>query len=160
MGSDKDTNKVLRKLEYGVYVVSMGKGREGNAFTASWLTQISSEPPMVALAIHNKHQSCPLLKEHGAFAVNLIAEGQDGVAKAYYGPAESGYEKLKGVDVHDSPATRSPLIKGAVGYLDCRVVETVQAGNHTVFFGKVVAAAYNSDQPVLTTTNSKLHYAG
>ena len=160
MAADKDMKRVLRKLEYGVYVVSMGKGQDGNAFTASWLTQVSSEPPMVAIAVHNKHQSNPMLKEHGAFVVNLIGEGQDGVAKAYYGPAESGYEKLKGRDVQDSPATGSPLIKGAVGYLDCKIVSQVAAGNHTVFVAEVVAAEFNSGEHILSTTNSKLHYAG
>jgi flavin reductase (DIM6/NTAB) family NADH-FMN oxidoreductase RutF len=147
-------------MEYGVYVVSMGKGEDGNAFTASWVTQVSSEPPMVSIAVHNKHQSNPLLKKSGAFVVNLIGEGQEAVAKTYYGPAESGYEKLKGTDVVASPGTGTPLIKGAVGFVDCRIVETVAVGNHTLFVGEVVAAEYHSDNPILTTTNTRLVYTG
>lgn len=157
----KDIEKVLKKLEYGVYVVTMGKGTEGNAFTASWVTQVSSEPPMVAVAVHNKHQSSRLIQENKAFVVNLIGQGQDGVAKAYYGPAESGYDKLVGTSVTDSPATKSPLLPGAVGYLDCLVTETVSAGNHTVFIGKVKAASLNDDvTQLMTATNSKLRYIG
>ena len=155
-----DIAKVLRKLEYGVYVVTMGKGQEGNAFTASWLTQCSSEPPMVALAVNNKHQSTPKLKEAGAFAVNLIAEGQDGVAKTYYGPAESGYDRLKGTSVTSSPVTNSPLIPGNCGYLDCVIKETVKAGNHTVYIAEVKAAKIETDKPIMTTANSKLVYTG
>ena len=45
----QDARKVLRKLEYGVYIVTMGRGQSGNALTASWLTQVSSEPLMIAL---------------------------------------------------------------------------------------------------------------
>jgi len=156
----KDINKVLRKLEYGVYVVTMGKGTDGNAFTASWLTQVGSEPPMVALAIHNKHQSARLIKDAGAFAVNLIAEGQDDYAKVYYGPAESGYRKLESATVTDAPGTGSPILGGVVGYLDCKVVETVATGDHTLFIGEVVAASYESNKPILTSTNSKLRYTG
>jgi flavin reductase (DIM6/NTAB) family NADH-FMN oxidoreductase RutF len=155
-----EIKSVMRKLEYGIYVVSMGKGQDGNAFTASWLTQVSSEPPMVALAVHNKHQSRRLLSESKAFVVNLLSEGQDGVAKTYYGPAESGYEKLKAAQVADSPATGSPLINGAAGYLDCVIVETVAVGNHTLFIGEVKAASLDKNVPMMTTSNGQLHYAG
>ncbi|HKK19985.1 MAG TPA: flavin reductase family protein [candidate division Zixibacteria bacterium] len=157
----QDIKKILRKLEYGVYVVTMGKGTEGNAFTASWVMQVSSEPPMLALAVHNAHQSMPLIKDNSAFAVNLIGEGQDGVAKAYYGPAESGYRKLEGSSVKDSPATKTPLIPGAIGFFDCKVVRTVEAGNHTIFIGEIQAAELEAeDTQLMTSTNSKLHYTG
>ena len=157
----KDTQKVLKKLEYGVYVVTMGKGAEGNAFTASWVTQVSSDPPLIAVAVHNKHQSSRLIKDNKAFVVNMIGEGQEAVVKAYYGPAESGYEKLVGTSVKDSPATGTPLIPGAIGYLDCLVVDSVTTGNHTLFVGKVKAASLDdSIGKLMTTTNSKLHYTG
>ena len=159
--AEKDIKKVLRKLEYGVYVVSMGKGNEGNAFTASWVVQVSSEPPMVMIAVNNKHQSIPILQEHGAFVVNLIGKDHESVAKRYYGPAESGYEKLKTAEVEESPATKTPLISGMEGYLDCQIVDTVLAGNHTLFIGEVLAAEVSDpDVVIMTSYNSKLRYGG
>jgi flavin reductase (DIM6/NTAB) family NADH-FMN oxidoreductase RutF len=151
---------VLRKMEYGVYVVTLGKGNKGNAFTASWVTQISSDPPMVAMAIHNKHQSSRLLSESDAFVIHFIPEGQDSVAKTYYGPAESGYEKLKATSVTDSPATGTPIIPGSLGFLDCKIVKRIPAGNHTLFLGEVKAASVSEDKPILTTSNCRLHYTG
>lgn len=156
----KEIQKVLRRLEYGVYVVSMGKGIAGNAFTASWICQVSSEPPVVAVSIHNKHQSARLLGEGKCFVVNLLGEGQEGVAKTYFGPAESGYEKLQSADIKDAPATGAPLLNGAAGYLDCAIIETTKIGNHTVFFGEVKAAHLDKDVNIMTTSNSNLHYAG
>lgn len=150
----------LRKLEYGVYIVTMGDGSDGNAFTASWVTQVSSEPPMVAIAVHNKHQSSRLIDKHGGFVVNLIAENHAEIAKAYYGPAEAGYEKLKHAEVGKSPATGSPLIQGSLGYLDCRVVTKLTTGNHTLYIGEVKAAELLADNYLLTTSNSKLRYIG
>jgi flavin reductase (DIM6/NTAB) family NADH-FMN oxidoreductase RutF len=159
-----DTGKViasaLRKLEYGVYVVSMGKGTAGNAFTASWISQVSSEPPMISLAVHNKHQSSRLIDSHGAFVVNIIAQNHAEVAKTYYGPAESGYEKLKDSTVQESPATGTAMLQGVDGFLDCKVVNTVIVGNHTLFLAEVVAAEIQSDTQILTSSSSKLHYAG
>ena len=160
MTIDKTVAATLRKLEYGVYVVSMGKGQAGNAFTASWLTQVSSEPAMVALAVHNKHQSSRMLESHGAFVVNLLAQNHAEVARIYYGPAESGYEKLKDSQVGVSPATGTAMINGADGFLDCRIVNKVAVGNHTLFIGEVLAAELRGDVPMLTSSSSKLHYAG
>lgn len=157
---NQDISKVLRKLEYGVYVVTMGHGQSGNAFTASWVTQVSSEPLLIALAVKGKHQSSRLIAESGAFAVNLISEGQKEFAKSFYGPAESGYNKLNGVTVTDAPSTGSPLLQGIAGYLDCRVRDKYVTGNHVLFIAEVLAAAMDSDASILTTVNSNLHYAG
>jgi flavin reductase (DIM6/NTAB) family NADH-FMN oxidoreductase RutF len=159
-GMSEDIKKVLRKLEYGVYVVTMGKGHEGNAFTASWLTQVSSEPPMIALAVNNSHQSARLLNEHNSFVVHLIDDAQIEFAKTYYGPAESGYDKLRSKEISESPATGTPLFKGAAGYLDCQIIKRIPAGNHTVYLGEVRAASLNQDVHILTTTASGLHYTG
>lgn len=157
---EKQINAVLKKLEYGVYIVTMGKGTEGNAFTASWVSQVSSEPPMIALAVHNKHQSSRLIDQHGAFVLNLIAENHPEIAKAYYGPAESGYQKLANAELGSSPATGSPLIQGAIGFIECKVFTKVSAGNHTIFVGEVKAAELHQDTPLLTSSKSKLHYLG
>jgi flavin reductase (DIM6/NTAB) family NADH-FMN oxidoreductase RutF len=160
MTLDKTIATALRRLEYGVYVVSMGKGTAGNAFTASWVSQVSSEPPLVAISVHNTHQSSQLLESHGAFVINLIAQTHGEVARTYYGPAESGYAKFKNSQVADSPATGTAMINGADGFLDCKIVKTVVVGNHTLFIAEVLAADSQNDLPVLSTSSSKLHYAG
>lgn len=156
----KDIAKALKKLEYGIYVVTMGKGSEGNAFTASWVSQVSSEPPMVSLAVRNSHQSAPKIKKAMAFAVNMIGIGQDAFAKTWYGPAESGYEKLKSAVTQPTPVTGSPVLNGAIGWLDCKVVNTVEAGNHTLFLAEVVAGSVIQDDAILTSENSNLKYTG
>ena len=160
MTSSKGMMTALRKLEYGVYVVTMGEKTEGNAFTASWISQVSSEPPMIILAINNKHQSSRILQENGTFVVNFIPHDQVAVAKSYYGPAESGYQKLKNSTIQDSPVTGTAMLNGAAGFLECRVVKRIPAGNHTLLLSDVVAGEVAQDTAILTTSSSKLHYAG
>jgi len=160
MPKDNKINSVLAKLEYGIYVVSMGKGTDGNAFTASWLTQVAGDPPTLVVAINNKHQSARLLQEQSCFAVNILPEGQEGVARTYYGPAESGYRKLEAAALKEAPRTGCPLIVGSVGYLDCKIVKRVPIGDHTVFFGEVLAAELEKDVKILTSTSGKMRYSG
>jgi len=160
MNFDKDISRVLSKLEYGVYIISMGNGRSGNAFTASWLTQVSSEPPMIVLAVHNKHQSARMLAEKDGFVVNLLGKGDEAIAGAFYGPVESGNAKLSDVMVTPAPTTACPVIPGAIGFLDCKVVKRVPCGNHTAFIGEVLAAKLNANTEVLTSSSSRLRYCG
>lgn len=160
MSSDKDIKGVLRRLEYGVYIVTMGRGADGNAFTASWITQVSSEPPLVALAVHNKHQSSRLIRDGKAFVVNLLASGHAEFARTYYGPAESGYQKLKHAILRDAPVTGTPILNGVVGWLECRLANEVACGNHTLFIGEAVAGESTENVPILTSSASKLHYLG
>ena len=160
MGSDKGIQQVLRQLQYGVYVITMGSGEDGNAFTASWVSQVSSEPPMIAASIHNKHQSARLLNQLDSYVVNLLPAEDIAIAKTYYGPAESGYEKLKAKDISDSPVTKTPVLNGVVGYLEVRLTDRIKLGNHTLFVGEVVGGERHSEKEILSTTNCQLHYTG
>ena len=160
MTIDKNMLGALKRLEYGVYIVTMGKGESGNAFTASWVTQVSSEPPLVAVAIHNKHQSARLLNDQGSFVVNILPAEGEPVARSYYGPAESGYEKLKATSVSASPATGTPIIHGAAAYIECKIVQRLTTGNHTLYVGEIVGGESLTEGPVLSTSNCKLRYLG
>jgi len=160
MTDQKKISKVLADLDYGMYVVTMGEGQGGNALTVSWLTRVSGTPPMVAMAIKSSHQSTALLKEHGQFAVNFLSEDQVSMAKTYYGPAESGYNKLEGCTLGSAPVTGCPLLSGAVGYLDCKIVNQIVAGDHTVFIGEVVAAELDGGANLLSNKKSNLRYTG
>ncbi len=160
MTVDKDVLAVLKRLEYGVYIVTMGKGETGNAFTASWVSQVSSEPPMIAVAVHNKHQSARILNNEQTFVVNLIPAEGESVARTFYGPAESGYEKLKAANVSGSPVNGNPIISGASAYVECLIVYRVTAGNHTIFIGEVVGGDSINDGAILSSSNCKLRYLG
>jgi flavin reductase (DIM6/NTAB) family NADH-FMN oxidoreductase RutF len=160
MSDDKNVLAVLKRLEYGVYIVTMGKGETGNAFTASWVTQVSSDPVLLAVAIHNKHQSARLLNDQASFVINLIPAEGEAVARTYYGPAESGYEKLKASNISNSPNSGNPIISGAAAYLECKILYRIAVGNHTLFVGEVVGGASINEGPILTSSNSKLRYLG
>src|SRR5437763_4960233 len=73
---------VLRLFTYGLYAVSCAHEDVANAFTANWLTQVSFDPPMVAVSVENDSASLPLILASGLFAVNVYAAGEREVAGA------------------------------------------------------------------------------
>ena len=74
-------------------------------------------------------------KEFGAFAVNLLAADQAGLAARMAG---RGVDRFAGVDWSPSPVTGSPLLAGTVGYVDCRLEAVHDAGDHHVVLGHVL----------------------
>ena len=123
----------LSQVSYGLYVVG-SKGREGDhAMTANWLTQVSFEPEIVAIAIEKGSLTRELIEEGGAFAVSILKSGQKEVAGRFAKADKSGMKSGEFV----AKKTGAPVFRDAAAYLDCRVVDRKEIGDHVVFFGEV-----------------------
>jgi hypothetical protein len=78
---------LFKTLTQGVYVIGVANGEERNAFTAAWVMQVSFDPLLLALSINPQHSSYRLLKEGGAFSVNVLKHGQLDLAARFGDPA-------------------------------------------------------------------------
>ncbi len=131
--------RLLRAIPYGLYAIGVGSGERRNAFTANWVMQCSAEPVLLAVAVENEGASVALMHASGAFSVNLFAADQRREAARLARPAARVPDKLAEFETRDGE-TGAPLLTGALGYLECRIVSAVPAGDHTLFLGEVVAA--------------------
>ena len=121
-------SSALANLTHGVYVLGSRRGREMAAMTASWVSQISDRPPYVAVAVR---------------------DDQVDVATHFAETSGEYHDKLYGIPYGQSP-NGSPILLDCLAYLDCRVLDTARAGDHTVFIGEVIAGeSYRSDYPLL-----------
>ncbi len=76
---------LFSRVTLGVYVVGVAHGETRNAFTAAFVMQASYDPLLLALSINPRHSSYRLLKEGGAFSVNVLKEGQLELAAHFAG---------------------------------------------------------------------------
>ena len=62
----------------------------------------------------------------------------------------------------DGPATTAPVLAQSVAYIECEVRQPVQVGNHTLFLGEIVNAAFLKDEetPVLRMEDTRMNYGG
>ena len=67
---------LFKRLTQGVYLVGVAQGEARNAFTAAWIMQVSFDPLLLALSINPHHSSYRLLKDGGAFSVNVLKNDQ------------------------------------------------------------------------------------
>ena len=139
----------MSHLTHGVYVLGTRRGRQMTAMTASWVAQISDRPPAVAVAVREDRYTHDLILESGTFSLSVLREGQVDVATHFAETSGEYHDKLHGIPYGQSP-NGSPVLLDCLAYLDCRVLDTARAGNHTVFIGEVTAGeSYGQDYPLL-----------
>ena len=138
MTSGDDLRALMRRWPAGVSVVTVDAEGERLGLTLGSLVSLSLEPPLVGISISRQAPIHELLRSSGAFAISLLARGQDAIAQHF---ARSGMPPLAhwlGIPVCDREAP-APLIDGAVGWLECRLWAQHAVSTHTFFVGEVVA---------------------
>ncbi|MFE9913414.1 flavin reductase family protein [Streptomyces clavifer] len=124
--------RVLGHFCTGLTVVT-AVGSDGPVgFTCQSFTSLSLAPPLITIHPARTSTTWPAIRTTGRFCVNVLTGKQQRLAAAF---ARSGPEKFREVDWNPS-ATGSPMLVGALAWLDCLVTAEHDGGDHTI----VVAA--------------------
>src|SRR5215469_17938048 len=141
--------QALRKFTYGLYIVMCSEGDEINGFTANWLTQISFEPPLLAISIENTAKSLPMILNSQHFTVNVLRTGQRQLAGALGKSAYKHPQKLSGID-YTLNEQGYPILSEALSWVACEVRQTVPAGDSTLVIAEVIDAGVIAEGHPLT----------
>lgn len=159
-----DTNAkkaVLDHFPYGLYVVTVAHDGAEHGMTANWITQAAFEPPMVVVAIENESKTIDMIRDARHFAVNLLQDGQRDLAAKMGRTSAQAPQKLKGIKTRPAPSSGAPVLVDALGWVECRVVASLPAGDHTLVLGEVVAAGIeHKEAKPLTLVSTGFHYSG
>jgi len=166
---DEDQKKTaLRMIPYGIYVLTC-ESDDGtvSAATVNWVTQASFKPPLVAVAVKLESLTHGLIKERGFFVLNILGQGQGDIAFGFFKSAEREGNTIGGRGF-STGATGSPILNDTTAFIECRLADTVEIGDHSVFTGEVVNAGVlkpfegRADQAVLAMADlgEKVFYGG
>jgi flavin reductase (DIM6/NTAB) family NADH-FMN oxidoreductase RutF len=100
----------------------------------------------VLVCIDQRCLSHSLIEQASIFAVNILAEDGEWLSRHF-----ASRNKDKFADIpHYFGETGAPLLQNASATLECRLVNLLPGGDHTIFVGEVVVAnAYTNTQPLL-----------
>jgi len=160
--SDETLNRVLWKIPNVLCLIGASCGDEWNGMTASWVTQVSMEPVLVAVSVDRTSLTRRLIAEGGAFSVNLWSREDTRPFVSFSKPARREGSALNGRPVRTG-ATGAPIFEEAVAFLDCRLRQAVDCGTHTLFLGEVVDGGFQSggeDAPVARMEDTRMRYGG
>lgn len=137
---DADAKKTaLRMIPYGLYVLTAETGGQVAAATVNWVTQTSFNPPLIAVGVKADSGSYALVKQAGAFALNMLGADQGGLAFAFFKPAQKEGDKIGG-QAFKAGATGAPVFLACPAFVECKVAEIVARGDHHIVLGEVVNA--------------------
>ena len=127
---------VFRDHAARVVVVTAAGSPAPAGFTATSLTSVSLQPPMVSFAIARSASAWATVSRSKRLAVHLLAHDQDWLATTF---ATSGIDRFADVRWRTA-AEGEPLIDGCAAYLCCEVVQHVPAGDHVLVLARVAEA--------------------
>jgi flavin reductase (DIM6/NTAB) family NADH-FMN oxidoreductase RutF len=151
--------KVLRLIPYGLFVATSRAGEKFGAGTINWVTQTSFAPPLVVAAIQMESTLHETISASRVFALHILGKDQKDVAMAFFKGAQPDGDKLNG-HRFESGTTGAPILSGAPAWFECRVVDEIRRGDHTIFVGEVVDAGSRRDDEPLTLRDTGFSYGG
>ncbi|GAA2250872.1 flavin-dependent reductase [Streptomyces ruber] len=126
---------VFRRHAAGVAVIT-ARGPSGPAgFTATSLSSVSAEPPLLSFGISTGSSSWPAVSRAGHVGVHILGEDQQELAATF---ARSGADRFAAPTRWSAGPEDVPVLDGVLAWLVCRVVARVPAADHRIVIGEVV----------------------
>ena len=155
MNDELQTN--MAHMTYGIYVLTTRHDDTINGMIASWVSQVSHDPPLIMVAVHPNRYSHDLLEKSGHFALHILASDQKHLLARFKGPDPGA--KFASSAWHEG-VTGCPILADCIGSVECRIRQTLKPGNHTLFIGQVVSTVFNGEKRPLCTLDYEGCYSG
>jgi flavin reductase (DIM6/NTAB) family NADH-FMN oxidoreductase RutF len=130
-------------IPYGIYVLTAGaKDGDVAAATVNWVTQTSFAPPLLALGVKTDSGVYAVGRAKGQLVLNILGQGQQGPAFAFFKPAEYANGKLSGETVAWA-ANGAPILTSAPAAVELKLLQVVELGDHHTFIAEVTGVHLN-----------------
>ncbi|HEX2240893.1 MAG TPA: flavin reductase family protein, partial [Actinomycetota bacterium] len=126
-------------------VVTVAESSSQHGMTASAFASVSLEPPRVLVCLDKASRTNELLASLKKFAVNILAMGQEDIARAFARTGEKPFAEAGFV----TGVTGAALLEGTLGWIECSLFDRIDAGDHHIVIGDVLACEARSGEPLV-----------
>ncbi len=138
-----DFRRTLARFATGVTVVTMVQGADVYGITVSAFMSVSLEPPLVLVSVDQKAKAHATLSKSERYGVSILREGQEVFSNHFAG------RTVNDLEVPYASLGGFPLLEGAAAGLVCRIIDAHDAGDHTLFIGRVEHLYWADEKPLL-----------
>lgn len=134
----KDFRSTVGAFATGVTVVTTSGEEHAYGMTANAFSSVSLDPPLVLVCVIAGSEGSAHISRNRCFAVNILHAEQEPISRYF-----ASRDRPKGRDAfrdvpHRAGMTKSPILEGAIGYMDCRLHAEYEAGDHLIYIGEVL----------------------
>jgi flavin reductase (DIM6/NTAB) family NADH-FMN oxidoreductase RutF len=134
----------------GVTVVTVDHEGEVQGMTANAFTSVSLDPLLVLVCVDRKARTHAHLHARKRFGINVLSEAQGKISEHYADPdRDSSRAEQEAGARFDRTKHSTPVLHGALAYLECRLQTAQDAGDHTIFIAEVEDIFTRPGKPLL-----------
>ena len=147
---NKDKTRSLRQalgsFPTGVTVVScLDKNKNPLGFTANSFTSVSLDPQLISICIDKESFNIDSFSITKHFAVSVLSEDQQSISTTFATPNEDRFQNVE----WRTEDTGSPIIENAVAWFDCNTRQVIDAGDHLILIGEIIAFDSSPKTPLM-----------
>lgn len=155
-----DLRDVMRTFATGVCVASTYRdtpgGRRHDAVTVNSLGSISLDPPLASLSFRRDSAFLGDLLASRRWAVSILPAGAREVARRLAARSAERAAHVAALRARPGERTGALVLAGA-SWLECRLRESLDLGDHTLVVGDVLATGHDGHRPALVFMHGGYH---
>ncbi len=139
----------MGNLAGGVAIVATGADADRRGLTVSSVTSLCMDPPCLLVGINASSETHDAILANGSFAVSLLGSDQQDLALRF-----AGRDGVKGAQRFttapwDQGLLDVPVLRGAIGAVECELYQHQAVGTHGIFIGRIVATRGGDGGPLV-----------
>ena len=151
-----DFKKVLGRFATGVTIVTFKNDAEIHGLTVNAFSSVSLDPPLVLVCLKKNHTSHTMMSESTDFVVNILSDKQKDLAWNFANPKLGSRERYENV-LYEINRHGVPVFTDNLAWLECKTVEQLAGGDHTIFIGQVEDVGFSVNGKPLLYYRSKFY---
>jgi len=144
-----DFRQAMGCFATGVTVITVDQDGEVHGMTANAFTAVSLDPVLVLVCVDHRARTHAHLHARKRFGVNVLCRDQHAISEYYARATETHLHPETSGARFDRTAQGTPVLQGALAYLECRLHSTQLAGDHTIFIAEVEEVVVRDGEPLL-----------
>ena len=137
--------QALGRIPGSVFIMTSHHEERNRGVMVSRVQLLSSDPPMVMIALPKGRPIVPLLHDSHAFALCQVSDSDKLTQKIFRNGIDAGENPFEALETKRG-VTGSPIITRALAYMDCEMIRHIDVdGDHDIYVGLVREAQVNND---------------
>jgi len=147
--TSSDFRRAMGSFATGVTVITVDQEGEVHGMTANAFTAVSLDPVLVLVCVDQRARTHAHLHARKRFGVNVLRNDQKAISEYYARSTETPQHAEEAGARFERTAHGTPVLQGALAYLECRLHTAQPAGDHTIFIAEVEEVMVRDGEPLL-----------
>ncbi len=134
----------------GVTIITLDLDGEVHGMTANAFASVSIDPMLVLVCVDHTTRTHAHLHAKKRFGINVLCEDQRAISEYYARPTQTHeHAEAEAGARFERTSHGTPMLEGALAYLECRLHSSEEAGDHTIFIAEVEDVVVREGDPLL-----------